>query len=198
MTRSQDRLDGEALKALDRLEEIKAGQDKTIRLTIGDALAWTRLEPEVPAVVWECALDMQDEFRREPEPEREPTPPPDIGDDLQLGPRLRYIRMDRGWTQRELSERCGISQRSITDYETGKADPLLPKLRRLMRALGGHARRSVRGHARAACRAPARTARGPAREALALPPGQRRQLLGDRSLASAGAGFGECDGHPER
>jgi len=46
-------------------------------------------------------------------------------------------RTERGWSQRELALRCGVSRRTIGRIETRQADPRPALLDRLDRALGG-------------------------------------------------------------
>jgi DNA-binding XRE family transcriptional regulator len=50
--------------------------------------------------------------------------------------RLRALRTDRRWTQRELAERAGISKEAIHVYERGRKCPHQSTLRLLAAALG--------------------------------------------------------------
>ena len=49
---------------------------------------------------------------------------------------LRTVRQKAGLTQRELAEAAEISQQVISAYETGRREPTLPTLLRLVRAAG--------------------------------------------------------------
>ena len=48
-----------------------------------------------------------------------------------FGENLRTLRVARGLTQKELSERTGIAQSDISKLENGSANPSLRTLRRL-------------------------------------------------------------------
>ena len=50
--------------------------------------------------------------------------------------RLKSLRLDRGWTQTELSERLGVSRQSVHAIETGKHDPSLPLAFRIANLFG--------------------------------------------------------------
>lgn len=39
---------------------------------------------------------------------------------------IRERRIQAGWTQQELAERCAVSRQTINAVETGKYDPSLP------------------------------------------------------------------------
>lgn len=58
-----------------------------------------------------------------------PPPPP-------LGPILREYRLGRGLTQEELARRAGISMRYVSLIETGKHNPTMVAVGRLLHALG--------------------------------------------------------------
>jgi transcriptional regulator with XRE-family HTH domain len=47
------------------------------------------------------------------------------------------LRIKRGWTQKELAKRVGTHQSSIARLESGKMEPRLSFLRRVVKALGG-------------------------------------------------------------
>lgn len=49
---------------------------------------------------------------------------------------IRSARQKAGLTQRELAEAAGISQQVVSAYETGRREPTLPTLLRLVRAAG--------------------------------------------------------------
>ncbi|HSL84262.1 MAG TPA: helix-turn-helix transcriptional regulator [Thermoanaerobaculia bacterium] len=53
-----------------------------------------------------------------------------------LGPALRELRAERGWTQVELAERAGVSKSMLSLYERGKQRPHLDTLGKLVNALG--------------------------------------------------------------
>ncbi len=56
--------------------------------------------------------------------------------DLTPGERIKLARKVRGWTQRQLSDKSGISEVSIRSYELGDYDPALFRLTCLGDALG--------------------------------------------------------------
>ena len=49
---------------------------------------------------------------------------------------LRSARQKSGITQHELAEAAGVSQQVVSAYETGRREPTLPALLRLVRASG--------------------------------------------------------------
>jgi transcriptional regulator with XRE-family HTH domain len=49
---------------------------------------------------------------------------------------IRLARDKAGLTQSELAERAGVSQQAISAYETGRKEPTLPFLQRLLAAAG--------------------------------------------------------------
>lgn len=51
---------------------------------------------------------------------------------------LRAVRHGLGWTQGQLAERAGLSRTMITMIETGKTNPSLRVLHRLVGAMGYH------------------------------------------------------------
>lgn len=53
-----------------------------------------------------------------------------------LGPRLRTLRQDRGWTLEELAERAGMSPSTLSRLESGKRQASLELLLPLTRQLG--------------------------------------------------------------
>ncbi len=55
---------------------------------------------------------------------------------MNVGRELRYQRHRRGWTQRELATRSGISQVTICLIEHGKEAPLVATLEKLATVLG--------------------------------------------------------------
>ena len=55
---------------------------------------------------------------------------------MTLGERLRAVRKDRGMTQREVAEICGMADSAIRKYESDKQMPKMKTLQRLADALG--------------------------------------------------------------
>ncbi len=53
-----------------------------------------------------------------------------------LGRRIRELREQRGWSQRELARQTGRHQSSVSDWENGAADMSLATIVRLADALG--------------------------------------------------------------
>ena len=49
---------------------------------------------------------------------------------------IRLARQKAGLTQAGLAERAGITQQVVSEYETGRKEPTLPSLRRLVIAAG--------------------------------------------------------------
>jgi transcriptional regulator with XRE-family HTH domain len=43
--------------------------------------------------------------------------------------RLKALRETRGWSQRELSRRCGLAENTISKYENGQVDPTASSLK---------------------------------------------------------------------
>ncbi|HEX5718071.1 MAG TPA: helix-turn-helix transcriptional regulator [Thermoanaerobaculia bacterium] len=54
---------------------------------------------------------------------------------LSLGARIKELRKDRGWSQRELSARANVSQTRLSKYENGTHQFPLGALIRVARAL---------------------------------------------------------------
>lgn len=50
--------------------------------------------------------------------------------------RLRVLRAERGWSQKELGGRIGVSRQAVNAIETGRHDPSLPLAFRLARIFG--------------------------------------------------------------
>ena len=55
---------------------------------------------------------------------------------IDLGRALRAVRKAEGLSQRELSDRIGLTQAQISKFENGKADPRLSSLVEVARGLG--------------------------------------------------------------
>jgi Predicted transcriptional regulator with C-terminal CBS domains len=51
-----------------------------------------------------------------------------------LGLRVRQLRKERKWSQKELAERTGMSQPSVARFEAGGTTPTLAVLDRMARA----------------------------------------------------------------
>jgi transcriptional regulator with XRE-family HTH domain len=54
---------------------------------------------------------------------------------MTLGERIRAVRKERGWTQKQLSERCGIAEPTIRSYESGRLNPKVETLQKITDAL---------------------------------------------------------------
>jgi transcriptional regulator with XRE-family HTH domain len=52
------------------------------------------------------------------------------------GARLRQLRRERAWSQRDLARHSGVSQDTITRLETGQREAQPRTMRRLAEALG--------------------------------------------------------------
>ena len=52
--------------------------------------------------------------------------------DLNLGTKLRAVREQHGLTQRQLAKRVGITNASISLIESGRTNPLVGNLKRLL------------------------------------------------------------------
>jgi transcriptional regulator with XRE-family HTH domain len=55
---------------------------------------------------------------------------------LTQGERVRLLRRRRGWTQRELAERAGVTHTTIVRLERGGSDPNISTIRKVAEALG--------------------------------------------------------------
>lgn len=56
-----------------------------------------------------------------------------------VGDNCARIRKERGWTQEQLAERCGLSQQYISGLERGRRNPTIVTIYELAVALGvGH------------------------------------------------------------
>jgi transcriptional regulator with XRE-family HTH domain len=53
-----------------------------------------------------------------------------------IGSKLKTLRIGRGLTQQQLSERLGLSRATISNYEVGRRTPHLPDLRKLAEFYG--------------------------------------------------------------
>jgi transcriptional regulator with XRE-family HTH domain len=50
--------------------------------------------------------------------------------------RLKALREERGWSQRELSRHCGLSLSAINFYERGEVEPSAKHLKKMAEVLG--------------------------------------------------------------
>jgi transcriptional regulator with XRE-family HTH domain len=65
-----------------------------------------------------------------------PSPDPDASpSDVNLGAVVQAIRLRRGWTLTQLSERCGLSPSALSKIERNKLSPTYSNLARLARGL---------------------------------------------------------------
>ena len=55
---------------------------------------------------------------------------------LDLGRQILHLRLQRGWTQRELAEKAGTRQANISRLENGLLNPSVDMLQRVADALG--------------------------------------------------------------
>jgi transcriptional regulator with XRE-family HTH domain len=53
-----------------------------------------------------------------------------------VGDNCARIRKERGLTQEELAERCGLSQQYLSDLERGKRNPTIVTIYEIAQALG--------------------------------------------------------------
>lgn len=53
-----------------------------------------------------------------------------------LSQRLRQLREDRGWLQKDVAQRVGVLREVIANYERGISHPPLPTIQRLAHAFG--------------------------------------------------------------
>ena len=53
-----------------------------------------------------------------------------------IGPRIRRLREERGWSLTELAERAGISRSYLYQIERGESTPTQEKIDQLAKALG--------------------------------------------------------------
>lgn len=60
-----------------------------------------------------------------------------------LSDRIRAARRDRGWTQQQVARKVGITVRSVSGWECGKAIPHVGTLEALARVLGQEPERLI-------------------------------------------------------
>lgn len=65
-----------------------------------------------------------------------PAETPARRDDLQIGGRLRHARLLAGVLMRELADKVGCTESTVSKIESGRVVPSLPMLQRLVEALG--------------------------------------------------------------
>ena len=52
------------------------------------------------------------------------------------GEKIKRLRKDKGWTQKDLENKTGIAQRNISSYESGKLQPSSRTIKRFAEAFG--------------------------------------------------------------
>ena len=55
---------------------------------------------------------------------------------MNIGQAIVTIRKARGMTQKELAERCGMSQNALVSIEKNRSQPPMETMKRLQKALG--------------------------------------------------------------
>lgn len=55
---------------------------------------------------------------------------------MTVGENIRFLRKEKGITQRELAEKCECATGTIQQYELGKRQPRLEQLKRIAKILG--------------------------------------------------------------
>lgn len=55
---------------------------------------------------------------------------------MPTGKRIKEIRMQKGLTQKQLGDKCGIADANIRKYENGKQNPKMETLQKIADALG--------------------------------------------------------------
>lgn len=60
-----------------------------------------------------------------------------FGESFSVERELRALRRAAGLTQTQLAAVSGVPQPEISRYENGRTEPTYPRLRRLVRAMGG-------------------------------------------------------------
>jgi transcriptional regulator with XRE-family HTH domain len=55
---------------------------------------------------------------------------------IDIGPKVKEYRLERGWSQRQLGERAGLSGQLIWLIERGTANPSLESVAKIAGALG--------------------------------------------------------------
>ena len=55
---------------------------------------------------------------------------------MTIGDRIKAARKDKGLTQKQLEELCGINAANIRKYESGRQNPKIETIKRIANALG--------------------------------------------------------------
>ena len=55
---------------------------------------------------------------------------------MTIGERIKKLRLERGFTQKQVADSCGMADSAIRKYESGKVTPKYEMLRRIAVALG--------------------------------------------------------------
>ena len=58
-----------------------------------------------------------------------------MGEKMSVKEKIREKRIEKGYTQKKLSELCGIAESTIRQYELGKKNPKLETVERIATAL---------------------------------------------------------------
>ena len=58
-----------------------------------------------------------------------------MGEKMSVKDKLKEKRIERGYTQKKLSELCGIAESTIRQYELGKRNPKLETIEKIATAL---------------------------------------------------------------
>jgi transcriptional regulator with XRE-family HTH domain len=53
-----------------------------------------------------------------------------------LGREIKKVRIDKGWKQKDLRVATGLSQKYLSEIETGRVDPRISIVKRIATALG--------------------------------------------------------------
>lgn len=56
----------------------------------------------------------------------------------QFGDKLRSLRKQKGWSQEELAERCGLHRTYVSSVERGERNPTLRIIQKIAHALEVH------------------------------------------------------------
>ena len=54
---------------------------------------------------------------------------------MTIGEKIRFIRLEKGMTQKQVAEKCGMADSAIRKYESGTQTPKIETLRRIATAL---------------------------------------------------------------
>lgn len=55
---------------------------------------------------------------------------------MTIGERIKKIRLEKGMTQKELAEKCGLFDSAIRRYESGRQNPKIGTVEKIANALG--------------------------------------------------------------